>query len=95
MIRFPWGRLLFAVLAACFVFAVLAAETTAFTHLDHECGGAACPVCLRVEIARAILKGFVLAAAGPVFSAWRETKTARRRVTRLFTPVALNMKSTT
>ncbi|MDR1106119.1 MAG: hypothetical protein LBL44_07160 [Treponema sp.] len=95
MIRFPGGRFLFAVLAACFVLAALTAGTAAL-HINHECEGADCPVCLRIETARNVLKGSVPAAVtAPFFSAGREIKNIHRSAALSFTPVALNTKSTT
>lgn len=82
-------------LAVCFVFAALTAGNAAL-HINHECEGVDCPVCLRIETARNALRGSVPAAVtAPLFSAGYELKNSHRPAALSFTPVALNTKSTT
>jgi hypothetical protein len=64
MVRFsqkrpPGGslRLLIIILTAFLLPSAVFAEGFIFTHLDHDCIGDHCPVCLQIEIAQNLLKG--------------------------------------
>jgi hypothetical protein len=58
MSKVPRKRVVFAI---CLILAILFTGTFAFTHLDHDCAGEDCTVCLHIEAARNVLKGLVLA----------------------------------
>jgi hypothetical protein len=57
--RLPGGsrRLPLIVLTACLALAAVFAESFVFTHLDHDCIGEHCSVCLQIEIAQSLLQG--------------------------------------
>jgi hypothetical protein len=57
--RLPGGnpRLPLIVLTACLALAAVSAEFFVFTHLDHDCIGENCSVCLQIEIAQRVLEG--------------------------------------
>jgi hypothetical protein len=50
-------RLPLIVLTACLALAAVSAEVFVFTHLDHDCIGEHCSVCLQIEIAQRVLEG--------------------------------------
>jgi hypothetical protein len=52
------------ILLFCIAAAVLFSAAFIFSHLDHDCDGDECPVCLQIETAEMLLKG--LGAAGLV-----------------------------
>jgi hypothetical protein len=57
MFRFWSKGLLLIVLTACLALAAVFAESFIFTHLDHDCIGEHCSVCLQIEIAQGLLEG--------------------------------------
>jgi hypothetical protein len=51
---------------------VLFSAAFVFTHLDHDCCGADCPVCLQIEVVGGVLRGFAaMGAVGGVFVMFR------------------------
>jgi hypothetical protein len=94
MFSFPQKRLFLIVLALIILFTGI----LAFTHLDHDCDGEDCPVCLQMEIAKTALKCFVLAAAAVLFAGFA-VNTRRVSIVCAFSghasPITLNVKSTT
>jgi len=99
MIMFPRKKLFLLILAALLALAALSAETFVFTHLDHDCVGADCPVCLQIEIAQNVLKGLGIAFVAASLAGFTLHINGKVRKAsffiRLFTPVALNIKSNT
>ncbi|MDR0878819.1 MAG: hypothetical protein LBN21_12265 [Treponema sp.] len=57
MVRFPRNRLLLIALTVFLVFTAVFAEGFVFTHLDHDCIGEHCSVCLQIQIAQSLLEG--------------------------------------
>ncbi|MDR3337436.1 MAG: hypothetical protein LBT16_09550 [Treponema sp.] len=97
MVKFPQKRLFLIVLTSCLVLAALGAEIFILTHLDHDCDGPECPVCLQIETAQNVLKGLKLAFIAAVFIAFDKcTNTATKQIHRCFaglpTPIALGVK---
>jgi hypothetical protein len=68
MVQSSWKRALFIVLAVFFVFAAVFGGVYVFDHLDHDCIGETCHVCLQIETIQTLLKGFVLAGIAGFFS---------------------------
>jgi hypothetical protein len=56
----PRKRFLLIIFAVCITLSLIFAGTFALTHLNHDCYGDECPVCLQIEIAQNILKGLIL-----------------------------------
>jgi hypothetical protein len=67
MIQFSRSRLLFAVLTAFFILASVFAAAFVFIHLDHDCTGEDCLVCLRIETVQSLFKSSALAAIAALF----------------------------
>jgi hypothetical protein len=57
MVKFSQKRLPLIVLTACLALSAVFAEGFVFTHLDHDCIGEHCSVCLQIEIAQSLLEG--------------------------------------
>jgi hypothetical protein len=100
MVEFPRKRLLLIVLTACLALAALSAEIFVFTHLDHDCIGENCSVCLQIETAQSLLKGlgFVIIAAslaGLSSGANLIVKKVAYCSAYLTSPIILNVKSNT
>jgi hypothetical protein len=53
-------RALFIGLAVFLVFAAVFAEAYVVTHLDHDCAGLDCRICLQIETAGNLLKSLAL-----------------------------------
>jgi hypothetical protein len=68
MVQSSWKRALFIGLAGFFVFAAVFGGVYVVTHLDHDCSGEACHVCLRIETIQTLLKGCVPAGIAGFFS---------------------------
>jgi disulfide bond formation protein DsbB len=51
MIKILPEKIFLPALAGCLVFAVLFSAALAFSHIDHDCGGRDCPVCLQIRAA--------------------------------------------
>jgi hypothetical protein len=63
MVGFSRKRLLLIVITACVALAAVFAQAFVFTHLEHDCVGEDCPVCLQIETALSLLKGLGLLGA--------------------------------
>jgi hypothetical protein len=88
------------VLTAWIALAALFTQDYVFAHLDHDCTGADCPVCVQIETAQNLLKGLVLASLMALFSGLHlRTKTAIQSIKLLFTglttPITLKVKCNT
>ena len=57
MAKFPQKRLPLIVLTACLALAAASADVFVLTHLEHDCSGGPCAVCLQIEIAQSLLEG--------------------------------------
>jgi hypothetical protein len=57
MVKFSQKRLPLIVLMALLLPAAVFAEGFVFTHLDHDCIGEHCSVCLQIEISQSLLEG--------------------------------------
>jgi hypothetical protein len=100
MMKFPRKRLLSIALAACLAFAALSAEIFTLTHIDHDCDGLDCPVCLQIDIAQNALKALALAFIAAVLAGFTlRAKFAAQQIYRYFTclmtPITLHVKSNT
>jgi hypothetical protein len=100
MITIPRNKIFIFSLTACLALAAISAETFVFTHIDHDCTGEDCPVCLQIEIARNALKCFALALIATPLAAYTAcaNQTIKKNAyyfIRLVTPVTLNIKSNT
>jgi hypothetical protein len=62
------GRFFVIAFALCVIFTLLFAASFESAHLDHDCCGEGCPVCLHIEVARNILKSLALACVVAVFA---------------------------
>jgi hypothetical protein len=99
MKKFPRTGILI-MLTVCLALAALGAELFTATHLDHDCDGLDCQVCLQIESARNLLKGLGLAITAAFLAGF--TVNAGHRIEKIFcrfirpvTPVTLNVKSLT
>jgi hypothetical protein len=95
MFPFPQKRLFVIVLALIVLFTGI----FAFTHLDHDCTGEDCPLCLQIEIAKQVFKGFGLAAATFLAAGFAVNGNGRAEIVQIFSirfasPITLNVKST-
>jgi hypothetical protein len=82
----------------CFlILAALCGEVFAVTHLDHDCTGGSCPVCLQIETIRNLFRALILlaiAAFTAILAAEIKTgiKTSEYYRPLAISPVALKVK---
>jgi hypothetical protein len=84
-----------AVFGCLLILAALWGEGSVPGLLSHDCGGEHCPVCLRIEEARQLLKALflpALAACLAVFGREWDIKKVKDRRSVLCSPVALKAK---
>jgi multidrug transporter EmrE-like cation transporter len=86
------------VLTACLALTAVFAEFFVFTHLDHDCIGENCSVCLQIEIAQSLLEGLGrigIIVLGIVFFAKTKKNVKNTPVSYIFTtsPILLKVKS--
>jgi hypothetical protein len=91
------SRLSFLVLTACLAIAVVSADVFVFTHLDHDCNGEHCAVCLQIQIAQNMLEGLgragVMGTVAFFFAATVKTvKSASSFYARSTSPILIKVK---
>jgi hypothetical protein len=90
-------RLALIVLAACVALAAVFSEAFVFSHIDHDCIGEDCPVCLQIETALNLLEGLGLLSAITLFCVLKlysrfVIKKINSICIALMTPVTLKIK---
>jgi hypothetical protein len=100
MAGFSGKKLLLVILALCFAFIALEAESFVLSRLDHGHSGDECSTCRQIEIVQNVLKGLnaaLIAAffAGLVLVADHIKKIMCPYIVCPASPVALNVKSNT
>jgi hypothetical protein len=59
-----WGKLILALCCLCYILASLGSAGFIYSHLDHDCTGADCPVCVQIREAENFLRCPAGSAAG-------------------------------
>jgi len=86
------------VLTACIALSVVCVHASVFTHIDHDCAGGDCLVCLQIEAAKNLLKGLALISIIALYRtvhAQIDISTTKPFFIDLPTPITLKVKSTT
>jgi hypothetical protein len=90
-------RLSLIVITACLALAAVSADVFVFTHLDHDCTGEDCAVCLQIEIAQNLIElmgriGLFILVAGIFASALRLIRKSQVFSTVFASPILLKVK---
>jgi len=64
MEQIPKKKILLLVLMACIVFSIALAEVLIAAEIEHNCIGPGCQICLKIEVARNLLRNLKLASIG-------------------------------
>ncbi|GHV08299.1 hypothetical protein AGMMS50229_16490 [Campylobacterota bacterium] len=89
-----------SIVAVCVIFAAICSAHFAVSHLDHDCAGESCLVCLQAEKAQNFLKALGVASlltAAVIFASRNMTVSHTRRTapTPLLTPITLKVRLNT